>query len=130
SNAFGSVTCGFLLRGPFPPVSDATVNFINGLGNRVFDVDGTNAVPAGAGYRASLLVGAQSNSLVALPGNGVFGFVVPGKFSVPGIFSGNIKHVSFLPAGARAYGKVLVWDANVAATHDEAVALGAKHGAS
>ncbi len=99
-----------------------TLNFVNLSGNLVFDVGGSTPLPSGTGYVAAVYVGASSNILAAVGG--------PAGFVVPGRFLGGTRTVPFIPAGQPAFVQVRVWDARVSATYEEALALGAKRGAS
>ncbi len=103
--------------------SGGTIHFANSASNRVFDVDRLTGVPAGAGFVATLHAGSASNALTAVAGG-------PAAFITPGRFLGGIRTLPSVPPGQMAFVQVRVWDSAVAATYDEALALGARRGES
>ena len=122
TNDYGSVaSAGSTLNVSFSG-GGGTLNFFNPGSNLVYDVGGSMPLPSGTGYVAAVYVGSSSNTLTAVGG--------PAGFVVPGHFLGGTRTVSFIPAGQPAFVQVRVWDAKVSATYEEALALGAKRGAS
>jgi hypothetical protein len=122
SNDYGAVISGGSSVNVIPAQTGGTIMFANSFSNLVYDVSSSSPVPTNAGYVAALYVGTESNSLAAAGGTAVF--VLPGRFfggmrTVPGLSPGQTVHV-----------QVRVWDSRVSATYEEAVALGARHGAS
>jgi hypothetical protein len=122
SNDFGSVvSSGSSLNVSVP--GGGTLNFQNNSSTSlVYYSNGTEAVPAGAGFVAALYVGTNSDSLAPVGGTAVF--VVPGRFL------GGTRSVPFIAPGQQAQIQVRVWNSTVGATYEEAVALGGQHGAS
>ncbi len=99
-----------------------TLIFNNTAANLVYDVGGLDGVPSGEGYLAALYVGSQASNLTQV--GGTAGFIAPGRFF------GGTRSVSFMAPGQIAQVQVRVWDSKVSSTYEEAVALGAVHGAS
>jgi hypothetical protein len=122
SNDFGSITSAGSVLNVLQYGNGGTIEFANFSFNRVFDVGGSNGVPIGAGYVAGLYAGSQADSLTVVGG--------PAAFVLSGRFLGGTRTMPLLSAGQTGYFQVRVWDSKVSATYEEAVALGAKSGAS
>jgi hypothetical protein len=122
SNAWGYATGSASTLNVNQGGGGGTLIFNNTSANLVYDVGGLSGVPTGAGYLAALFVGSQADNLTQVGGTAVF--VAPGRFF------GGTRNVPFMSAGQTAQVQVRVWDSNVSATYEEAVALGAVHGAS
>jgi hypothetical protein len=103
--------------------SSGTVQFANlGTSNQVYEADGMTPVSAGAGFVASLAVGATPGGLTVLPNSA--------SFILPGRFLGGTRTVPFISPGFVASAQVRVWDSTISSSYEEAVALGARHGTS
>jgi hypothetical protein len=122
TNDYGAVVSDGSVLTVTTVTNGGTIYFANISFNRVFQADGVTELPAGAGFVASLSVGSESNSLVPVAGNALF--IIPGRFL------GGILVVPGLTAGQTVHAQVRVWDSTVSAGYEEAVALGARHGAS
>jgi hypothetical protein len=121
SNDFGSiVSSGSGLNVSVP--GGGTLNFQNSSTGLVYYPNGTETVPTGAGFVAALYAGTNSDGLLPVGGTAVF--VVPGRFL------GGTRSVPLIAPGQQAQIQVRVWNSTVAATYEEAVALGGQHGAS
>ena len=126
SNQFGAATSlGAVLN--VDDHSGGTVLFSNFIGtNRpcVFDLDGITKLE-GAAYLAQLYAGPDSAHLEAV------GAAVPFRTGVSaGLFSGGIRYIASVQAGAVAALQVRAWAASAGATYESALLAGGKAGAS
>ena len=113
SNSAGSVTnAGTTLT--VNVITGGTVTFANMSTNRVYDVGGSNLVPAGGSLVAGLVHETNSGNFIQIGGTA--------PFIVSGRFSGGTRNIPGTVAGQSVPLQVRVWDTAFGATFDAAAA--------
>jgi len=121
NNDFGAAT-SLALALNVTGQTGGTVNWGGTTNVFIYDVDGVTRLPAGGTYLAQLYGGPDDNSLA--PVGGAVGFSTPGR--TPSV----VRTITTVAPGQAASVQIRAWESAYGPTYEQALANGAKTGAS